>query len=124
VLAILLYIGGGLVVVYALLGQGRSASVVTGLLPVWGQVLYGALYIGLARALQVGLRWARRVAIALCWVGLAVAAVYLCARGVQAAVAQATWPTVYLLLLTRSSVRAWFGTDPDPAPAEGDPTGE
>jgi hypothetical protein len=53
VVAVLLYIGGGLVIVFALLGLG-SAGAVTGMLPMWGQALYGALYVGLARALQTG----------------------------------------------------------------------
>jgi hypothetical protein len=118
VLAILLYIGGGLVTVYALIGLGRSVGAVTGLLPVWGQALYGALYIGLAGALQLGLRWAWVVARALCWVGLAVAALYLFARGPQAAVAQGVWPATYLLLLTRPSVREWFTPNLTP-PDEG-----
>ncbi|MFG2045707.1 hypothetical protein [Dactylosporangium sp. NPDC048998] len=114
VLAILLYVGGGLVIVYALIGMGSSAGAVTSMLPAWGQALYGALYVGLARALQLGLRWARLVALALCWVGLAVATVYLFARGPQAAVAQAVWPATYLVLLTRSGVREWFAPNPTP----------
>ncbi|MGI5243325.1 hypothetical protein [Dactylosporangium sp. CA-139066] len=122
VLAILLYIGGGLVVVYALVGLGSSAGAVTSMLPVWGQALYGSLYVGLARALQVGLRWAWLVTMALCWVGLAVAVLYVFARGPQAAVAQGIWPAVYLVLLTRSSVRAWFAANLPPT--EERPAGE
>jgi hypothetical protein len=118
VLAILLYIGGGLVAVYALIGLGGSVGAVTGLMPVWGQALYGALYIGLARALQLGWRWAWVVARALCWVGLAVAVLYLFARGSQAAVEQGVWPATYLLLLTRPSVREWFASNLAP-PDEG-----
>jgi hypothetical protein len=121
VLAILLYIGGGLVIVNALLGLG-SAGAVTGMLPAWGQALYGALYVGLARALQVGSGRARLIALALCWIGLGVAVVYLFAQGPQAAVAQGVWPAVYLTLLTRSSVREWFAARPTASDER--PTGE
>ena len=120
VLAILLYVGGGLVIVSALIGLG-SAGAVAGALPVWGQALYGALYVGLARALQIGLRWAWRVAVALCWVGLVLAVLYLFARGLQEAVAQGIWPAVYLVMLTRTSVREWFA--PKPAAPGEMPTG-
>ncbi len=121
VLAILLYVGGGLVIATALIGLG-SAGAVTGVLPAWGQALYGALYVGLARALQIGLRWAWRVAVVLCWVGLVLAVLYWFARGAQEAVAQGIWPAVYLVMLTRPSVRAWFA--PRPAAPGEMPTGE
>ncbi|MET7401654.1 hypothetical protein ABZS66_50060 [Dactylosporangium sp. NPDC005572] len=121
VLAILLYIGGGLLILSALIGLS-SAGAVTGMLPPWGLALYGALCVGLARALQVGLRWAWLVAMGLCWVGLLLAVVYLFAHGLQAAVTQGIWPAVYLVLLTRSSVREWFA--PRSAAIEELPTGE
>lgn len=116
VLAILLYVGGGQVIVSALIGSGTAGAVV-GVLPAWGQALYGALYVGLARALQLGLRWAWRVAVALCWVGLVLAALCLLARDPQGAVAQGTWPAVFLVMLTRTSVREWFAPKPA-APGE------
>jgi hypothetical protein len=105
VLAILLYVGGGLVVVAALAGSGGGG--VSGLLPAWGGVLVGLLYVGLARALQLGLRWAWRVAFVLCWVGLGLAAAYVLGIGLMAAVGQALWPAVYLVLLTRPATREW-----------------
>jgi hypothetical protein len=108
VLAILLYLGGGLVVVNALVGSGGGG--VSGLLPVWGGVLVGALYVGLARALQLGLRWAWRVGFVLCWVGLGLAAVYVLAIGLMAAVGQALWPAIYLVLLTRPATREWVAS--------------
>lgn len=117
VLAILLYIGGALLMAYALIGFGRAAGgASTGMAPVWGRLLAGALYVGLARALQLGLRWARRVALVLCWIGLALAMVRVFAVGPLSALAQALWPVVYLVLLTRPGVRDWFA----PRPAPGD----
>jgi hypothetical protein len=107
VIAILQYIGGGLLIVYALLGNGAASSGVAGMLPPWGQLLYGGLFIVLARALQLGVHWARRVTIVLCWIGLALAALYLITAGVQVAVIRAVWPATYLVLLTRASVRDW-----------------
>src|SRR4051794_11466422 len=85
VLAILLYVGGGLVITFALIGSGRSVGGVTGMLPVWGQALYGAFYVVLARALQLGLRWARLVLLTLCWIGLAIAVLDVLVGGPQVA---------------------------------------
>jgi hypothetical protein len=108
VLAVLQYVGGGLTVANALFGLASAGGAVTGSLPAWGQALYGLFYVGLARAMQLGWRWARRIALALCWIGLALAMVYVLVRGPQAALAQAVWPAVYLVLLTRPGVREWF----------------
>lgn len=108
VLAILFYVGGGLVVVNALVGSGGGG--VAGLLPAWGGALVGVFYVGLARALQLGLRWAWRVAFVLCWAGLALSAVYVLAIGLMAAVSQAVWPAVYLVLLTRPATREWVAS--------------
>jgi len=108
VLAILLYVGGGLVVVYSLVGSGGGG--VSGLLPAWGGVLVGLLYVGLARALQLGRRWAWRVALVLCWVGLGLAAVLVLAIGLMAAVSQAVWPAIYLVLLNRPATREWVAS--------------
>ncbi|GAA0918350.1 hypothetical protein [Virgisporangium aurantiacum] len=121
VLAILLYIGGGLVIAYAVIDMG-SVGAVTGVLPAWGQALYGALYVALARALQIGSRRAWLISVVLCWAGLALAGVYLVAQGLQAAIAQGIWAAVYLTLLTRSSVREWCAARPT-APGE-TPTGD
>jgi len=51
----------------------------------------------------------------LCWVGIAVVMVYAVLSGPRAALAQAVWPAVYLVLLTRPSVREWFTTTVPPA---------
>ncbi|MET8152038.1 hypothetical protein ACIBSW_40365 [Actinoplanes sp. NPDC049668] len=120
VLAILLYLAGGLVIAYALIGLGRSVGGVTGLFPVWGQALYGAFYVALARALQLGWRWARLVLLTLCWIGLALAAWYTLADGPQAALAQAASPAIYLVLSTRASVRDWFAPSVPPAVEDSD----
>jgi hypothetical protein len=108
VLAILQYLGGGLLIVYALLGLGAATGNTANTLSPWGQILYGGLYIGLARALQLGVRWAWRVALVLSWIGLALAALYLITADARTAAGHAVWPAAYLLLLTRASVRAWF----------------
>jgi hypothetical protein len=122
VLATLLYVGGGAVIVYALVGVGAAVGGVTGLFPWWGQVLYGGVYVGLARALQVGVRWAWRAALVLCGIGLAIAPLALIGAGLQSAIGRAVWPAVYLVLLTRPTVRAWFvangGLTPNDGPTE------
>jgi hypothetical protein len=109
VLALLFYVGGGLVIANAVFGSGGSG--ISSLLPAWGETLYGVLYLGLARALQLGQRWAWRVAFVLCWVGLALAAVYVLAIGLMAALGQAVWPVVYLVLLTRPATREWVAAE-------------
>ncbi|WP_433062640.1 hypothetical protein [Dactylosporangium sp. CS-033363] len=105
VLAVLLYIGGALLVASALLGLGVH------LLVSLGQLVYGALYLGLARALQLGRYWARIVLFVLCALGLVLAAGWVVAGNVRGGITQALWPVVYLVLLVQPSVRAWY-TEP------------
>src|SRR4051794_3607389 len=73
--AILLYVGGALTVLSALTGLGSGT--LGGLLRSGAYVLVGALYIGLARAVQRARRWARRAVLVLCGVGAALAGVRL-----------------------------------------------
>jgi hypothetical protein len=108
VTAVLLYLGAGLIMMYGLFEFGGLGGGTTSLLPGWGELLYGAFYLGLARGLQVGVRWARRVMLALCGIGLGLAPVYAIWIGPQAGAEQAVWPVVFLVLLTRPSVRAWY----------------
>ncbi|MBO3740283.1 hypothetical protein [Actinoplanes flavus] len=122
-MAILLYIGGGLVITFAMFGWGGSVGGLTNMLPVWGQLLYGAFYVVLARSLQLGLRWGRLTVVVLCWIGLGIAALAALAFSPAEAFQQAIWPVVYLILVSRPSVRDWFasktaaaGEDVDGAP--------
>lgn len=108
VLAILLYLGGGLVVVYALIGVPYAGSLFVGA-PAWVRVVVGLLYLGLARALQLRSRWAWYVMAVLSGIGLVLAATSL-GLGGPGAIGRAVWPAAYLVLLTRPSVRHWFTT--------------
>ncbi|SCG66997.1 hypothetical protein [Micromonospora inositola] len=109
--AILLYVGGGLTLLYGLVGN-RVSGGFSGLLPPWALVLYGLLYVGLGWGVQHGRRWARRTVLVLCGVGVALAAVKLAAGGKASAVVDLLWPLVYVALLCTEAARDWFGRTP------------
>src|SRR5689334_882551 len=67
--AILLYVGGALTVLSSLTGLTSGTS--GGLLRSGMYMLLGLLYLGLARAVQRGRRWARRAVLVLCVIGVA-----------------------------------------------------
>lgn len=104
--AILLYVGGVLTVLSALTGLGSDT--LGGLLRPGAYVLLGLLYLGLARAVQRGRRWARRTVLVLCGVGVALAVVRLVASGASSAVGALAWPAVYAILLSTDTARSWF----------------
>ena len=101
--AILLYVGGGLILVFTLAGLGSEAP-----LRSTAYVLFGLLYVGLAYAVHRGRRWARRVVLVLCTLGVALAGIRLVATGVSEAVSTLAWPMVYAILLSTAPARAWF----------------
>jgi hypothetical protein len=100
--AILLYVGGGLTILVALTSLGSS------LVRAGVYLLLGVFYLGLARAVQLGRRWARRAVLALCVVGVALAVVRLIGSGVSSAVGTLAWPVVYAILLSTDSARSYF----------------
>jgi hypothetical protein len=104
--AILLYVGGALTVLFAL--TGLTSGTLGGLLRFGAYVLLGLLYLGLARAVQRGRRWARRAVLVLCGVGVALAGIRLFGSGVSSAVGALAWPVVYAILLNTDTARSWF----------------
>ena len=104
--AILLYVGGALTVLSALTGllSGTSGA----LLRSGAYLLLGLLYLGLARSVQRGRRWARRAVLVLCALGAALAGVRLFGSGLSSAVGALAWPVVYAILLSTDSARSWF----------------
>jgi hypothetical protein len=116
-LCVLLCFSGGLTLFYAVLGYGVSEGVLTNALPVWGQGLFGACLVGIALALRLGQRWAWRLLVIVCIISLLLGALLVGLLGLRAVV-QVAGPAVYLVLLTRPSVRCWFSpqlTQADPA---------
>jgi len=121
--AILLYAGGAITLLSALVGavRGRPAALVYAVL--------GALYLLLARKIQLGRPWARRTVLVLCVIGLALGLLRLAAAGSQGALWSvgsqgALWsvgsPVVYAVLLFTPPARAWFRR-PDPPAGPADP---
>jgi hypothetical protein len=104
--AILLYIGGALTVLFAL--TGLTSASLGRLLWTGAYVLFGLLYLGLARAVQRGRRWARRVVLVLCGVGVVLAGIRLFGSGASSAVGTLAWPVVYAILLNTDTARSWF----------------
>jgi len=104
--AILLYVGGAFTVLFALTGLGSGT--LGGLLRSGAYALLGILYVGLARAVQRGRRWARRTVLVLCGFGIALAVVRLFASGASSAVGTLAWPAVYAILLNTETARSWF----------------
>ncbi|GAA4697981.1 hypothetical protein [Phytohabitans rumicis] len=106
VFVILLYIGGGLVVLSALTRVWST--------PVYAAYgLLGLGYLLLARMVQLGRRWARTVMLALCGVGVALAVARLAMGGdLVSAVSTLAWPVVYAILLNTKASRAWFQPEP------------
>lgn len=104
--AILLYIGGGLTTLSALIAVVRGI-----LLPPLLFLLLGVLYLGLARAVQTGRPWARPVVLVLSGLGIAVAVVGLVVGGLGA-IGGLAWPIAYAVLLSTDSARAWFRPTP------------
>ena len=102
---ILLYVGGGLTVLYAMTsllsgsasGTRAAVSAATGL-----------VFIGLAIAMRQRRSWARRVVLILCGTGVALAGVSLIEAGVPTALSALGWPVVYAILLNTAPARAWF----------------
>jgi hypothetical protein len=105
--SILLYVGGALTVVYALVGI-HGGGLVRGLLPGSGYALYGLAYVGLGWAVRRGRPWARRTVLVLCGIGAALALVRLFHAGPASAVRGLAWPAVYASLLSTEKSRAWF----------------
>ncbi|MEU7905092.1 hypothetical protein [Actinoplanes sp. NPDC049118] len=101
--AILLYVGGALTLVFALTSGARGS-----LLRSAAYVLIGLLYLGLARAVQRGRRWARRAVLVLCGAGVALAGFRLFDSGISAAAGDLAWPMVYAILLSTDAARSWF----------------
>jgi hypothetical protein len=108
---VLLYVGGGLVVLTALVNghwKTLAEQLTNG-----SAVGFGALNIVLAYHLYKRRRWARTTVLVLCGIGVALGIVRVIgagARGVQSVV----WPIVYAVLLSTPRARAWFaGADPD-----------
>ena len=87
--AILLYAGGAITLLSALVGavRGRPAALVYAVL--------GALYLLLARKIQLGRPWARRTVLVLCVIGLALGLLRLAAAGSQGALWSVGSPVVY-----------------------------
>jgi hypothetical protein len=100
--AILLYVGGGLTLVYALSGVARGN--LAGLL--YG--LYGLVYVGLGWAVSHRKRWARRTVLVLCVIGVGLAVLRVFAGGLTAGISSLAWPVVYAVLLNTQSAKAWF----------------
>jgi hypothetical protein len=111
--AILLYVGGGLTVLSTLLGF--ASGTLGGVLRSAVYLLFGVLYIALARAVQRRRRWARRLVLVLCGFGVALAGFHLFDSGIYSAVAALAWPMVYAILLTTETARSWFHR-PNPEP--------
>jgi hypothetical protein len=101
VFVILLYIGGGLVVLAALTRVWHSpVQLVT--------LAIGLGYLLLARKVQLGRRWARILMLVLCGIGVVKAAfVFAFGPGVVEAVSALAWPVVYVILLNTKDARAW-----------------
>ena len=114
--AILLYAGGAITLLSALVGavRGRPAALVYAVL--------GALYLLLARKIQLGRPWARRTVLVLCVIGLALGLLRLAAAGPQRALWSVGSPVVYAVLLFTPPARAWFRR-PDPPAGPADPAG-
>jgi hypothetical protein len=104
--AILLYVGGALTALFALTGLMSGAS--GALLRSAAYLLLGLLYLGLARAVQQGRRWARRAVLVLCGAGAALAGIRLVSSGLPSAVGAFAWPVVYAVLLNTGTARSWF----------------
>ncbi|WP_147315654.1 hypothetical protein [Asanoa ferruginea] len=100
--AILLYIGGGLAILSGVIGLGRWPLLFALL-----NLLLGALYVGLARAVQTGRSWARTIVLVLSGLAIAVALVRLVTGG-PGAIGALAWPIAYAVLLCTDSARAWF----------------
>ncbi|MEV4619529.1 hypothetical protein AB0J74_12570 [Asanoa sp. NPDC049573] len=104
--AILLYVGGGLTALAAVVGLARGPLLVSLIyLPL------GALYLALGRAVQTGRPWARVAVLVLCGLGIAFALVRLVASGPAEALSGLAWPVVYAILVNTESARAWFRQD-------------
>ncbi|MEV0715114.1 hypothetical protein [Asanoa sp. NPDC050611] len=101
--SILLYVGGGLTVLGALVSLPSGSPLRSALYAV-----YGLLYVGLGEAVRRGRRWARRAVLALCAVAVALAVARLFGGGVFAALSSLVWPTVYAVLLSTPEARSWF----------------
>lgn len=107
---VLLYIGGGLTVLYSLPGL------------VLFETIYGAIILVLAWRLHRRRRWAWWALTAVCVLSLLVNGVYLGLYGLRYA-PNLTWPVLYLILLTRPTVRDWFFNAP-PQPFDPPPHGD
>ncbi len=103
--AILLYVGGSLTVLFALTGI-RSATA-GDLLRSGAYLFLGVSYLGLARGVQRGRRWARRTILVLCGIGVVLAGVRL-ASGMSSVAGTLAWPVVYAILLNTGAARSWF----------------
>jgi len=113
--AILLYAGGALRLLSALVGL--DTTTLGGQLNAIFSVLFGTLYLVLARQLQLRRRWARTAVFVLCGIGLALGLLRLAGAGRQAALFSIASPLVYLILLLTPSTREWFRQEPPAEPA-------
>jgi hypothetical protein len=107
VATILLYVGGGVTLLYALAGLTHPGSV-GGLVQSGVSALFGLVYVGLGWAIGKRWAWARWTLFVLCGVSAALVVVRIVAGGYVSSVASLAWPIVYVVLLTRRSARAWF----------------
>ncbi|MEJ3745256.1 hypothetical protein WEI85_18430 [Actinomycetes bacterium KLBMP 9797] len=98
-LAILLYIGGGLSALGAIMSGWPRVAIY---LPI------ALAYLWLARKIQLGRPWARIVLMVLCGLGAVKAAVILVGDDVFGALSALAWPVVYAILVNTASARAWF----------------
>jgi|SRR6266536_3877388 hypothetical protein len=102
---ILLYVGGGLIVLSGLIGGSwhtLGEQLTNGI-----AVGFGALDIVLGYHLYKGRRWAWITVLVLCGIGVALGIVRVVGGGSRA-IQTLVWPVVYAALLNTPSARAWF----------------
>jgi hypothetical protein len=108
--AILLIFGSVQAVFLAFSGSPESGSpAVLGMLPWWGQLLYGLMYVVLAWGVWTGRRLVRILVLVLYGLGAAVAAADLLRADVSTGLTGLIWPVVFAILLNTFSAREWFG---------------
>ena len=107
VASILLYVGGGMTVLYSVAGMTSTGSV-GGFVQLAVSALFGLVYIGLGWAIGRRWAWARWTLFVLCGVSAALVVARLIAGGYLSGLASLAWPIVYVVLLTRRSARDWF----------------
>jgi len=108
--AVLLALGAAQAVVFAISGSAESGSpAVFGMLPWWGRLLYGPLFVVLALGVWTGRPGARILVLVLYGVGAALAVIDLLQADVSTGLTGLIWPAVFAILLNTLSAREWFG---------------